>query len=145
MNVHVLRGPPGSGKTHFAGCETHTTRVVSADDYFMENGIYRYNPSKLDRAHGSCMRRFILALAEGLSVVVDNTNITNLEVAPYIAVAQAYEASVRIHVFDTPIQVCIQRCTHGVAPHRIEAMGRKLKEELRRVPPYWPKHTVVSS
>ena len=48
-------------------------------------------------------------LAEGRSVVVDNTNPTPLERAPLVAAAKAAGAAVRAVWLDTPVPVCAAR------------------------------------
>jgi predicted kinase len=48
-------------------------------------------------------------LAEGRSVVVDNTNPTPLDRAPLVAAARAAGAAVRAVWLDTPVPVCAAR------------------------------------
>ena len=56
--VIIMRGLPGSGKSTEAKSYilTHGAVVVSADDFFMVAGKYRYNPAKIGDAHVACMR-----------------------------------------------------------------------------------------
>jgi len=48
----LLRGLPGSGKSTFANliCNQH----VEADMFFIEEGEYKFNASKLKEAHEWC-------------------------------------------------------------------------------------------
>lgn len=83
--VLVLSGLPGCGKSYvahqlYAGYVN--SRVVSADnlvDY--EN----FSPDQLAPAHQGCFRAFLAAtqLERAPLVVVDNTNLSAAEVAPY--------------------------------------------------------------
>jgi predicted kinase len=60
------------------------------------------------------MRAVIEALAAGRNVVVDNTNTTNEEVAPYLLVAAAYGATARIVRVSCDPETAWKRNTHGV-------------------------------
>lgn len=122
--VIIMRGLPGSGKSTEA--KKFDGVVVSADDYFMINGVYRFNPAKIGDAHISCMRRFLNLIDAGLSpIVVDNTNISIFEVNPYRLVAQAmgYEVEV-VHVV-CDAMTCAKRNTHGVPLSTIQRMLTK--------------------
>ena len=48
--------------------------VCAADDYFMLNGEYQFNPNLLTRAHAKCQSNAYHALRAGNFVVVTNTN-----------------------------------------------------------------------
>ena len=88
--VIIMQGISGSGKSTKAHeiAEKHSAigcRVVSADDLFTINGTYNFDPTLLGEAHKQCMRSFLAALQNpevGL-VIVDNTNTTLVEMAPY--------------------------------------------------------------
>lgn len=76
MKLYVMRGLPGSGKSHAA--EQLPAGVVASADHHMvdRQGGYRYDPSKLGAAHAACRARLLAALAAECQVVVlDNTNI----------------------------------------------------------------------
>lgn len=68
-----LRGCPGSGKTTFAQTVFSTYQNICADDYFMVNGEYQFDVTKLTEAHADCQRRVAQSLAEGKDTVVSNT------------------------------------------------------------------------
>ena len=97
--VFILRGLPGSGKSHYAqtladdlvaGDETQYF-ICSTDDFFTShNGEYRFDKTRLPEYHNLNLARFINALAEGLPlVIVDNTNIKKWEFVAYSAAAAA--------------------------------------------------------
>src|SRR5262245_10531054 len=107
--VIVLSGVSGSGKSTYAkkilNDSSHgNVAIVSADDYFMIGGKYQFDPLKLSWAHGECFRKFLLVIdrdgrcsSAANIVVVDNTNTTSEEIAPYMLGAQAFgwEAEIR--------------------------------------------------
>jgi hypothetical protein len=73
--------------------------------------------------------------------VVDNTNTTVAELAPYVAWANAvgYEVEIiRIHC--NPL-VAAERNTHGVPENAVLAMYVKIQHA--EYPPFWPKVIVV--
>lgn len=75
--------------------------VCSADDYHVcPDGTYAFNPKNAGAAHGLCLRKFISALLSGndVDVVVDNTNTSTYELAPYMAMAAAYGVGATIYL-----------------------------------------------
>lgn len=117
--------------------------VVSADDYFIgEDGVYKFDPSKLSDAHGHCFRCFIDAMqSECDLVVVDNTNTTTEELAPYILGAQAYGYEVEIRTLWCGMDLAASRNTHGVSERGIEAQWVRLNS--RKLLPWW-KNTDIN-
>lgn len=106
MRVIILAGPSGAGKTTWQKVNHPTAVVCSASDYFMNAGVYDFNGLLLGAAHGECLRNFVSALqttgpARPSIVVVDNTNTRQVEVAPYIALAEAYGADIEVHIWGT--------------------------------------------
>lgn len=155
--VVILSGVSGSGKSTMARALWNELtpgtycKVVSADDFFMVEGTYKFDPKKLSDAHGKCFRDFIAALSsnEGFKpeydlVVVDNTNTTTAEVSPYILGAQAYGWEVEILTAmcetDADIKACAARNKHGVSEAAIFSQHRRLCG--RELMPWW-KNTVI--
>jgi hypothetical protein len=116
--VIILRGIPGSGKSHYARSLGITFRVprttgkidllripavvCSADDYFIDprTGQYRFDRQRLGDAHRSCRAAFLDAVrAQEPLVVVDNTNSARWEYQQYFDLAQAYGYEVKIVEF----------------------------------------------
>jgi predicted kinase len=89
-NLILVRGLPGSGKSTF--CELfYTPEVYSADDYFMVNGSYRFNPRELSNAHKACRDKVEKALSEGKELVlVNNTFTQEWEMDDYFKLAKKY-------------------------------------------------------
>lgn len=140
--VIILRGISGSGKTHLSNYlrthggaplgetksekfldtlrkTTHRT-VISADDYFMDNGTYKFDPRYLPAAHQSCLRMFAKGLADPSTLdkthtfVIDNTNTTLVEVLPYVVLSEAYAQELHVvTLIKDPVE-CLTRNRHGV-------------------------------
>lgn len=97
--VVLLRGLPGSGKTHLAHLIFDKTvkaydetkpeyHIFSTDTYFEWLGGrkgYHFDPTRLTEAHEWNRKRFCEALNRGISpVIVDNTNTMAWEMHPYV-------------------------------------------------------------
>lgn len=106
MKVTILAGHPGSGKSTWARAQPNGT-IISADDFFLVNGKFIYDVTRLGDAHCSCLRRFVAyvtheAIADiacNRHVIVDNTNTKLVDIAPYVRLAQAYGVPVEIRYF----------------------------------------------
>lgn len=87
--LYIIRGVSGSGKTTFAstlGCE-----VASADDFFMVDGEYRFDPKKLPKAHEYCRVLVCGWMVDGESVIaVANTFTQDWEMEPYYIMAKDF-------------------------------------------------------
>lgn len=137
--VIVMRGIPGSGKSTLVkrlveACPT--ARVVSADHFFMQDGVYVFDPSKLSQAHAACRRAFLHQMVRepfnrGV-VIVDNTNTHAWEIELYVGVALAYDVPVRILRLDVSAEVAAMRNIHGVPPGVVRAMAERMNESLPR-------------
>jgi predicted kinase len=138
MYVTILSGISGAGKdcyitSHFGD---RKVTVVSADDYFMHEGQYRFYASDLGKAHAQCMRNFCYAVDRGVrEIVVNNTNLTAIEIAPYYAVAMAYRYRVELVTIVRSAEVCAARNVHGVPLATCQRMAETLAN--REIPPYW--------
>ena len=67
-----------------------SVRVHSTDDYFMVDGRYAFDISKLGEYHRQNLEAFKASLAEGIGLVVlDNTDEHPWETKPYTDAARA--------------------------------------------------------
>jgi predicted ABC-type ATPase len=80
--IYIFRGVSGCGKSTFAESLVnlinyqYQVAVCCADDYFMQDGEYKFDQSKLGAAHGFCRNKFKNAVDDGCSlIVVANTNV----------------------------------------------------------------------
>ena len=98
--LFAIRGLPGSGKSSLGAL---LGNAIAADDYFMDkdDGIYRFDPSKLGAAHADCLQRAQRILILGFDIAVCNTFSQRWELEPYIAAAAAvYPVPARLVVMD---------------------------------------------
>lgn len=141
LNKAILMvGVSGSGKSTFAAREYPNATVVSADHYFLDDsGVYRFDGSKLGEAHGACLRGFVTAVTGGVPcVVVDNTNTTLVELAPYVSVARAYGYGVEVVRVRCYAKVAASRNTHGVPLAAVRGMEERIEAMFHGgLPPFW--------
>lgn len=135
--VILMSGVPGSGKSTLVRELYRDAKVCSADHHFTDSdGAYHFNPCLLGEAHAACMKRFIDGLEDGVdTIVVDNTNTTELELAPYVQVAAAYGVKAHIVTVLCDPEVAAARNTHGVPVNAVKAMDQRLR--ARKLPPFW--------
>lgn len=148
MKVTIYSGVPGSGKSTTIKQWHPGAIVCSADDHFVgEDGVYRFDPTQLPQAHGACLRKFtqLVTAYEGSwpgDLVVDNTNTTVAEIAPYAALALAYGHELLVVTVECDPAIAAARNTHGVPEAAVKRMAATLA--ARQLPPWWP-HDVVRS
>ena len=82
--LHLVRGLPGSGKSTFANNNRTEARVVEADQFFLNKGIYAWDPKLLHEAHAWCYGQTAMLLRQELNVVVANTFVTTDALLRYI-------------------------------------------------------------
>lgn len=132
MQVIILRGLPGCGKTTWHTQHHPGAWACSADDFFVVDGVYRYDRSKIAEAHSACLRRFVAGLARKEPIViVDNVHVRTWEYAHYVDVASLAGYSAEIRAWSPPpstregeevLRNFAQRNIHGVPLGAIAAM-----------------------
>jgi len=117
--LYIFRGPSGSGKSTAARAflSKNVGLHFEADEFFMQNGKYNFDASKLGQAHSDCQRRVRKAMEEGTyPLVVSNTSMTKWEVNPYLALAKEFGYEVVIYKVRGPwdAELYASRNAHGV-------------------------------
>lgn len=141
--VIIMRGIPGSGKSTVGAGLAGAGIKVSADDFFMVNGEYQFNPAQISAAHADCFRRFLACLAHGVdTVVVDNTNLATWECSPYVLAANAFGYEVEIVNVKCDAAVAYARQTHGVPAMAHARMAATLASE--QLLPWWKQTDVTT-
>ncbi len=150
--VVIMSGLPGCGKSTMARkmvdderSMNRTVVVLSADDYHMVDGEYKFDPRKAGEAHKYCLSNFahlLFGINQPSLIIVDNTNTTAHEISPYYRVAEAlgWDVSItRIHA--DPLE-CYKRTIHAVPIATIMSMYRNLLTDP--LPPYWKATHLVA-
>lgn len=117
----LIRGLPGSGKSTMA-------RVLAligfahheADHFFMVDGEYKFDASKLQEAHAKCLADAGESLSLGMNVVVSNTFTRMWEMKPYLDLAASLGCRVHVITADGSYQN-----VHGVPSDVIDRMRER--------------------
>ncbi len=92
-NLYLLRGVSGSGKTTLARTllSLPDSSITSTDDFFMVEGEYQFDPTKLSEYHQKnqdvveiCMR------VKQRNIIVHNTFTQDWEMEPYMKLSKLY-------------------------------------------------------
>lgn len=101
--VILLRGVSGSGKSTLAKQLVGNGVTLSTDDYFMNNGMYDFDPTKLGIYHKNNQDRTEKNMIDGISpIIVDNTFSKEWEMKPYVQLADKYGYEVDIKELPIP-------------------------------------------
>lgn len=142
-----MRGVPGSGKSTLA--KSLGGVICSADDFFVgEDGMYRFDPSKIGEAHKECFASFLNCfegpfghtIADHRDIIIDNTNTQLWEISPYLALARHANLGIRFIRVECNLELAAERNVHGVPKGAIMAMHKRMEN----IPPFWGKEEVVS-
>ena len=127
MDLIIVRGCSGSGKTTVASMLNDI--VISADDYFMVHGEYRFNAMQLPDAHKQCYDRVACSMNNKVErIVVANTFTTEKELQPYIDLANANNYKVFSIVVENR-----HGCSnvHSVPDEKVKKQEQKLRQSLK--------------
>jgi hypothetical protein len=140
LQITLIRGLPGSGKTHLA--HLLGGPVFSADDFFVgPDGVYRFDPTHLPRAHIVCQGSTLDSLARRESPIVANTFTCRWEIQPYVKIASATGAILRvIDLFDSGLddEALVARGVHGVPLKQMQIMRARYEHDWRASDPRPP-------
>lgn len=124
--ITILRGAPGSGKSTWAKAQFGHS-VVSADDYMVnEKGEYEFRVDRLKYCHTECFIQVAKCVEADVDVIVDNTNSTLWEMAPYRMLAHVHGVELKVIEFHAKF-----KNVHGVPQDRVDAF------KLEPIPDWW--------
>lgn len=117
----IIRGPSGSGKSTYVKKNFSDYMHCEADQFFMVEGVYQFDRTKLGQAHAACQKDVDNALTFGRNVVVSNTSTTQREVNDYIKLAEKHKVPYRI------IRLAKQfQNVHGVPADVVLSMQKRM-------------------
>jgi predicted kinase len=124
--LYIVRGIPGSGKSTFA--KTLGGQHYEADMFFMNDGEYRFDVTKIKDAHQWC-QSFVESdmVLEYPKIVVSNTFTQEWEMEPYFNMAKKHGYL----VFTTIVENRHGGVNlHGVPEDKIEQMKNRFEVKL---------------
>lgn len=148
MKALITRGIPGAGKTSYVEQLPGSKIVCSADIAHITNGVYRFDPTKKEKAHADCFNLWMKILVSYRYdshstpdwLICDNTNLTAWEVARYWETAKWVGIEPQIIRIEVEPFKAIARNQHSVPVSRVLDMYTTLRSE--RLPPHF-KETVI--
>lgn len=140
--VVLMRGIPGVGKSYVVNQQFSKAFVCSTDRFFINprTQAYEFDASKLGEAHGNCLKAFLHAITDNEPlVVVDNVNAKALDMAPYVALGEAFGYHVRIITLLPTMSLpdIAKRNVHGVPLEKIQRYDVELTVESKLLPRWW--------
>lgn len=124
--LYIVRGLPGSGKSTFA--KSIAPVHFEADMFFMNDGEYKFDFSKIKEAHQWCQESTREAMVSGSpKVSVSNTFTQEWEMKPYYEMAEKYGYTV--------FSVIVEnrhggKNIHGVPDATLDSMRKRFEFSL---------------
>lgn len=151
LRCFILSGVSGAGKSRWIQDQpwAKNADIHSADDFFIQqDGSYLFNHLLYPQAFNACMLKFLRGVRNGYHAkskgaslddmpiqVVDNTNTTSEEIAPYYACARAHGYEVTLVNLLIDPELAAKRTQHQVPLETIQKMQQKLRN--RKLPKFW--------
>jgi predicted kinase len=131
----IMRGLPGSGKSYFARSIADGAPIFSTDDFFVVDGEYKFDGSKLGQYHAANLARSVKAMSEGVPhIIIDNTCTQAWEAREYVKAALQHGYGVRFIELMMPwsfdVAECARRNQHGVPEAAIAGMLARWEKDL---------------
>ena len=128
--LYIVRGVPGSGKSTFAKrlASGSGPSHYEADMYFMENGVYKFDASRIKNAHAWCQDMVYMDMLKDVPViVVSNTFTQEWEMEVYFELAKNYGY--------TTFSIIVENRhggvnEHGVPEDKLQAMKDRFQVKL---------------
>jgi predicted kinase len=125
--LFILRGVPGWGKTTLA--ESLEGVYFEADKFFMVNGEYKFDYTKLKQAHDLCRHSTEAAMNMGHErVIVSNTFTTEEQMQPYLDLAKEYKYRVVSLIIENRHS---GKSIHDVPEETLIQMESKLRNSIK--------------
>lgn len=110
MNLYLLRGLPGAGKSTIG--QNLKSVNFEADQFFMQDGEYKFDPTKLRDAHEWCQNQVKNCMIEGLKdISVSNTFTQEWEMEAYYKLAKEHGYMV--------FSIVVENRHNGVNAHNV--------------------------
>lgn len=151
MRIIIMCGISGSGKSTYVKKHFPLANTISVDHYLEYKTEHnspesRYSIKELRKAHGVCLAQFAHKLKYAVNddiFVIDNANTTVLGIAPYAALADAYNIEPEIIILDCDPEVAYKRNQHNISRKDIVAQYERISLMKERWSSWWPKPKTI--
>ena len=129
----LLRGLPGSGKSTLAkSLSNASTGYIEADMYFIQNGEYKFDASKLRQAHAWCQNQVEHWMGPNgfYKIIVSNTFTQEWEMEAYYQLAEQYGYRVYSLIVENRHGESEDTNTHNVPLETIQKMRERFQIKL---------------
>lgn len=124
--LFIVRGLPGSGKSTFASAISDA--YFEADQFFMQNGDYKFDPLKLKDAHAWCLSQTESMMERSEPrIAVSNTFTQEWEMTSYYDIAKKHGYQVFSVIVENRHD---GKNTHGVPSEKIQMMKDRFQISL---------------
>lgn len=124
--LFIVRGLPGSGKSTFASILSDV--YFEADQFFMQEGSYKFDPSKLRDAHAWCLAQVESMMQKSEPrIAVSNTFTQEWEMNSYFEAAKKYGYQVFSIIVENRHG---GKNAHGVPDDKIQIMKDRFQISL---------------
>jgi len=124
----LLRGLPGSGKSTLAKTIATSGYHFEADMFFMKDGVYKFDPTRIEMAHNWCRTQVMQSMAIDLNlIVVSNTFTQEWEMDAYYSLAKQYGYQVHSVIVENR-HAGVN--THNVPEDKLEIMKNRFEIKL---------------
>jgi hypothetical protein len=135
VDLIILRGWPGSGKTTLAKTKFPDRTHLEADMFFIEaNGKYKWDGRKIRQAHEWCQNAFVTALKNRAKVIVSNTFVKIQDMLFYTDYCRNNGLTFRIIECKGDFEN-----VHDVPEDKVKAMKEGFQELPENLKPYLVK------
>jgi len=124
--LFLLRGLPGAGKSTLA--DSLGIDYVEADMFFMQDGEYKFDGTKIKLAHEWCQDRVRKIMELGMNVAVANTFTQEWEMEPYLEMAEEFGYRVNSLIVENRHG---NESVHGVPAQAMDIMEKRFEIKLR--------------
>ena len=133
--LYIVRGLPGSGKSTFAEALVGSDFLVcEADKYFIVDGEYKFDGTKIKQAHEWCRNRVETYMKDSLvndqfyrEIAVSNTFTQEWEMEAYYKLAEQYGYMVFSIIVENRHGGVNE---HGVPADKLEQMKNRFEVKL---------------
>lgn len=127
-NIILIRGVCGAGKSTFSDL-LNVQLKIAADDYFMVDDEYKWNPENIGLAHYWCRNEVKIAMESGYinSIAVHNTFTTETEMQPYFDLAKQFDFRITTVILENRHN---SQSIHNVPIKTIEKMRARFDVKL---------------